>query len=322
LQAIVQSRYGSADVLALGEVDKPSVDDDHVLIEIRAAGVDPSVWHLMTGLPLVMRVMGFGFRSPKNPVRGRDLSGRVVAVGAKVTRLQPGDSVFGTADGSFVEFAVAREDTLAPMPSNLSFEVAAAIPTSACTALKALRDVGHVQPGQRVLIIGAGGGIGTFAVQLAKAFGAHVTGVCSGSKVELVRDLGADAVIDYIQEDFVNSGPYDLILDTAGNRPLSHLRRALSPKGTLVIIGGEGKGRWLGGIGRPLRALLLSPFVSQSLKGLVAFAGASDLQVLKELAEAGEVKPVVDRTYPLAEAPDAVRELERGHTRGELVVTL
>jgi NADPH:quinone reductase-like Zn-dependent oxidoreductase len=323
LKAIVQSRYGSADVLSLADVDKPSVGDGEILIEIRAAGVDPGVWHLMTGLPLVMRVMGFGFRAPKNPVRGRDLAGRVIAVGTNVTQFEPGDSVFGTADGSFAEFACAREDTLAPMPANISFEEAAAIPTSACTALKALRDAGHVQSGQRVLVIGAGGGIGTFAVQLAKAFGAHVTGVCSTSKVELVRGLGADAVVDYTQNDFVDGGTsYDLILDTAGNRPLSQLRPALTRKGTLVIIGGEGSGRWLGGIDRPLRAVLLSPFVSQTIKGLVAVAKADDLQLLKELVEAGKVKPVVERTYELTEAPDAIRELERGHTRGKLVVKL
>lgn len=238
MKAIVQDTYGSPDVLQLREIDTPVVGDDEVLVQVHAAGVDQGVWHLMAGLPYLMRIAGFGFRAPKNPVRGYDVAGRVEAVGENVTRFQPGDEVFGTCRGSFAEYACARPDRLAFKPANLSFEKAAAVPISGYAALQAVRDQGKVRPGQRVLIIGAGGGVGTFAVQLAKAFGAEVTGVCSTSKTDLVRSIGADRVIDYTREDFADGrNRYDVILDIAGNRSLSHLRRALAPEGTLVIVG-------------------------------------------------------------------------------------
>lgn len=321
MQAIVQHRYGSPDVLVLEDVDAPIPGAEDVLVEVGAAGVDPSVWHLMTGLPLVMR-LGLGLRAPRSKIRGRDVAGRVAAAGSNVARFAPGDLVFGTCDGSFAEFACAREKTLAHAPANLSLEESAAVPTSACAALRGLRDAGKLQAGQRTLIIGAGGGIGTFAVQLAKALGAEVTGVCGTSKVDLVRNLGADEVIDYTRADFADGASrYDVILDTAGNSPLSRLRRALGEKGTLVIIGGEGKGRWLG-VGRQVRALALSPLVAQTFRAPIVTAGSEDLLTLKELIEAGKVRPIVSKTYRLAEAPAAIREWERGHTTGKLVISL
>jgi NADPH:quinone reductase-like Zn-dependent oxidoreductase len=323
MKAIVQDEYGSADVLHLRDIDRPPIGDGDVLIRVHAAGVDPGVWHLMTGLPYMIR-LGYGLRSPKTRVRGVDVAGRVEAIGKNVTHVQPGDEVFGTCrSGSFAEYARAREDKLAPKPSNLTFEQAAAVPISACTALQGLRDKGRVQPGQSVLIIGAGGGVGSFAVQLAKAFGGYVTGVCSTTKVELVRSIGADTVIDYTGDDFADgTRHYDLILDTAGRRPLSHLRRALTPTGTLIIIGGEGGGRWLGGFDRSFRAAMLSPFVRQKLGMLISTERREDLLFLKELIEAGKVTPVIDRTYPLVEAPEAIRYLEQGHARGKVVVTV
>jgi NADPH:quinone reductase-like Zn-dependent oxidoreductase len=321
MKAIVQDRYGSADVLRLEDIDVPVPGDDDVLVRVHAAGVDPGVWHLMTGLPYLVR-LGFGMRVPKLRVRGLDVAGRVEAVGGKVTGFQPGDAVFGTCDGAFAEYACARQDRLAPMPANLSFEQAAAVPISGCTALQALRDKAKVQPGQRVLVIGAGGGVGSFAVQLAKAFGAEVTGVCSTAKTDLVRSLGAD-VIDYTREDFADQPRrYDVIVDTAGLRSLSHLRRCLTPKGALVIVGGEGGGRWSGGVDRQLRAQLLSLFTAQRLFGLLATEPRSDLDTLRQLIEDGQLMPVIDRTYPLNEAPDAIRRLERGEARGKLVVTI
>jgi NADPH:quinone reductase-like Zn-dependent oxidoreductase len=263
MKAIVQDEYGSPDVLELEDIDKPVVKDNEVLVRVDAAGVDPGVWHLMAGLPYVIRIMGFGFRAPKTRVLGTDVAGRVEAVGRDVTEFQPGDEVFGSCDGSFAEYATAREDRIVPKPANLTMEQAAAVPASALTALQGLRDQGQIQPGQKVLIIGASGGVGTYAVQLAKAFGAEVTGVCSTTKVDMVRSIGADHVIDYTRDDFAKGAQlYDLILDTAGNRSLSHLRRALTPQGTLVIVGAETGGRWLGGSDRQIRALMLSPFVS------------------------------------------------------------
>jgi NADPH:quinone reductase-like Zn-dependent oxidoreductase len=323
MQAIVQDAFGSPDVLELGRVDRPAPKDDEVLLRVHAAGVDRGVWHLMTGQPYLMRIAGLGLRKPKVRVRGMDVAGRVEAVGSKVARLRPGDEVYGTCDGSFAEYAVAREDRLAPKPANLTFEQAAAVPISACTALHGLRQHGRVQPGQKVLVIGAGGGVGSFAVQLAKAFGAEVTGVCSTAKADLVRSLGADHVIDYTREQVADgTRRYDLILDIAGNRPLSHLRRALTPRGTLVIVGGEGAGRWFGGLGRPLRAVLLSPFVRQRLRMMISTERTQDLLVLRELIEAGKVTPAIDRTYPLSQAPEAIRYLEQGHARGKLVITV
>jgi NADPH:quinone reductase-like Zn-dependent oxidoreductase len=322
MKAIAQDAYGSADVLELRDVDRPVVGDDDVLLRVHAAGVDPGVWHLMTGMPYLVRLMGFGLRRPRVPIRGRDVAGRVEAVGKNVTRFHPGDEVFGTCDGSFAEFVCARPDRLAPRPANLTAEQAAAIPISGMTALQALRDAGKVQPRQEVLIIGAAGGVGTFAVQLAKAFGAAVTGVCSTAKLELVRSIGADEVIDYTRQDFADGAQsYDLIVDTAGNRPLSQLRRALSPAGTLVIVGGEGGGRWVGGFDRQvLRAPVLSLFVSQTLRPLMAKEGSADLRLLTELIEAGKLTPVVDRTYSLSEAPEAIRYVSRGLARGKVVV--
>jgi NADPH:quinone reductase-like Zn-dependent oxidoreductase len=324
MKAIVQETYGSADVLELREIDKPVVGDDDVLVRVRAAGLDPGVWHLTTGLPYLVRIMGYGLRKPKARVRGRDLAGRVEAVGKNVTQFQPGDEVFGTCDdGSFAEHACARADRFAPKPANLSFEQAAAVPVSACTALQGLHDKGQVQPGQKVLIIGAAGGVGSFAVQLAKAFGAEVTGVCSTTKADLVRSIGADHVIDYTREDFADGRQrYDVILDTAGRRSLSHLRRALTSRGTLVLVGGEGGGRWTGGFERSLWALMLSPFVGQKLRALVSTEREEDLQSLRELIEAGKVTPVIDRTYALSEVPDAIRYLEEGHARGKVVITV
>jgi len=323
MKAIVQDTYGSIDVLKLENVDKPVVGDGDVLVRVHAAGVDPGVWHLMAGLPYMVRIMGFGLRKPKARVRGWDVAGRVEAVGKDVTQFQPGDEVFGACDGSFAEYACGPEDKFMPKPANLSFEQAAAVTVSGLTALQGIRDAGKVEHGQKVLIIGAAGGVGTFAVQIAKAFGAEVTGVCSTTKTDLVRSIGADHAIDYTREDFANGRQhYDVILDTAGNRSLSHLRRALTPQGTLVIIGGEAGGRWFGGTDRNLRALMLSPFVRQKLRSLFAKGRKEDLQSLKELVEAGKVTPVIDRTYPLSEAPEAIRYLEEGHARGKVVITV
>jgi NADPH:quinone reductase-like Zn-dependent oxidoreductase len=323
VKAIVQDRYGSPDVLQLREIDPPVVGEDEVLVRVRAAGVDQGVWHLMAGLPYLMRIAGVGLRAPKNPVRGVDLAGRVEAVGQNVTGFQPGDDVFGTCRGSFAEYACARADRLVRKPASLSFEQAAAVPVSGCTALQAVRDRGKVRPGQRVLIIGAGGGVGTFAVQLAKAFGAEVTGVCSTSKTDLVRSIGADHVIDYTRDNFADGrNRYDVILDIAGNRSLSQLRGALAPKGTLVIVGGEEGGRWLGGIDRQLRALVLSPFVGQKLGTWIATQPKEDLDALRELLESGKVTPVVDRTFPLSEVPEAIRYLRDGRAHGKVVITV
>lgn len=324
MKAIVQDTYGSPDVLELRDIDRPVVGDDDLLLRVHAAGVDPGVWHLMTGLPYLVRVMGYGLRAPKTRVGGRDVAGRVEAVGNNVPHLRAGEEVFGVCQGSFAEYACARPDRLAPKPANLTFEQAAAVPVSGLTALRALRDRGQVQPRQKVLIIGAAGGVGTFAVQLAKAFGAQVTGVCSTTKVELVGSIGADQVIDYTRDDFADGVQrYDLILDTAGNRPLSQLRRALTRRGTLVIVGGEGGGRWLGGFDRQiLRAPMLSAFVSQTLRPAVSKGRPEDLRVLRQLIEAGKVTPVIDRTYPLSEAPQAIRYLQQGHARGKVVITV
>jgi NADPH:quinone reductase-like Zn-dependent oxidoreductase len=325
VKAIVHDRYdASPDVLELRDIDKPVVGENDVLLRVHAAGVDQGVWHVMAGLPYLVRIIGYGVRAPKNPVRGVDVAGSVEAVGENVTGFQPGDEVFGTCDGSFAEYALARPEKLAPKPANLTFEQAAAVPISGCSALQGLSDRGEVRAGQRVLIIGAGGGVGTFAVQLAKAFGAEVAGVCSTAKTDLVLSIGADRAIDYTREDIGDGGQrYDVILDTGGNRSVSHLRRALAPGGTLVLVGGEEGGRWLGGFQRQiLWAPLLSRFGSQRLRSLTATERTEDLLVLKELIEAGKVTPVVDRTYPLSEAAEAIRYMRNGHARGKLVVTV
>ncbi len=322
MKAITQDGYGPANTLKLTEIDRPVPGDDEVLVRVHAAGMDPGVWHLMTGLPYLMRVIGYGFRKPKTRVRGRDVAGTIEAMGDKISQFQCGDSVYGICEGSFAEYATLRQNRLAHKPGNLTFEQAAAVPISGLTALHALRK-GNVKPGQHVLIIGASGGIGTFAVQLAKASGAIVTGVCSTSKMDLVRSIGADRVIDYTSEDFTNSPrDYDLILDAAGNRPLSHLRRALAPHGTLVIIGGEVGGSWFGGIDRPLRAAMLSPFVHQTLSGLMPDEDSKDLNVLRELIEAGKVTPVIDRSYPLIQTAEALGYVQQGHARGKVVITI
>jgi NADPH:quinone reductase-like Zn-dependent oxidoreductase len=325
MQAIVQDDYGdhAEDVLRLDEIPRPEIADDEVLLRVHAAGLDRGVWHLMSGLPYPIRLMGYGLRTPKDRVRGREVAGRVEAVGKNVTTLRPGDEVYGIAEGSFAEYARAKADKLAPKPTNLTFEQAAAGPISALTALQAVRDRAHVQPGQQVLIIGASGGVGTFAVQIAKAFGAEVTGVCSTTKVDLVRSIGADHVIDYTRQDITDGGRrYDVILDIGGNRSLTHLRRALTPRGTLVIVGGETSGRWLGGIDRLLRAPLLSLFVSQKLRTLINSENARDLTVLTELIEAGKLTPVIDKTYALSQAPQAIQYMQDGHARGKLVITI
>ncbi|WP_109508676.1 NAD(P)-dependent alcohol dehydrogenase [Nocardioides speluncae] len=322
MRAIVQDKYGSADVLRLGEVDRPAIAEDEVLIKVRAAGLDRGTWHLMAGLPYLMR-LAFGFRGPRNPVPGLDVAGTVTAVGASVTRFSEGDEVYGISRGSFAEYAAAREDKVARKPASLTFDQAAVVPISGGTALQALTDAGRVVAGQRVLIIGASGGVGSFAVQLAKAFDAEVTGVCSTPKLDLVRALGASHVIDYTREDFADgTNTYDLILDIGGNPSLPRLRRALTPTGTLVIVGGEDGGKVTGGFGQSLRAPLLSLFVRQRLTMLVSKERASDLELLAPLLEAGKVIPSVDRTYPLDQVPEAMRYLESGQVRGKVAIVL
>jgi len=323
MKAIVQDTYGSPDVLNLREIDTPEVGDDEALVRVHAAGVDRGVWHLMTGMPYLIRLFGYGLRAPKNPVPGMDVAGVVEAVDENVARLRPGDEVFGVGEGTFAEYARAREDKLAPKPANLTFEQSAAVAISGLTALQALRDHGRVEPGQKVLIVGASGGVGTFAVQIAKAFGAEATGVCGSAKAEMVRSIGADHVIDYTREDFAKGGRrYDVILDIGGNSSLARLRRALTPEGTLVLVGGEEGGRWLGVVARLLRALVMSPFVGQKLGTFVSSENHEDMIVLKELIESGKVTPVIDRTYSLSEVPEAIRYLEEGHARGKVVITL
>ncbi|MGW6012395.1 NAD(P)-dependent alcohol dehydrogenase [Streptomyces sp. NPDC055210] len=324
MKAIVQDAYGSADLLELREIERPVPRDDEVLVEVRAAGLGPEVWHLMTGRPLVARAV-LGLRKPKNPVRGWDGAGRVEAVGAKVTDFKPGDEVFGNCEGSFAEFARAKAAKLALKPVGLTFEQAAALPVSAATALQALSGPARPKQGRRVLVIGASGGVGCYAVQLAAMYGAEVTGVCGPGGADFVRAQGAAHVIDYTTED-ITDGPhphrYDVIVDNAGQRPLSVLRRVLAPRGTLVIVGGEGGTALFGGLSRGLRAVLLSPFTGQNLRNLVAVIRREDLLALKDLAESGKLVPPVDRTYPLAETAEAVRHLEKGHPRGKLVITV
>ncbi len=321
MKAIVQDRYGGADALRLAERPAPTPGEGEVLVRVRAAGVDRGVWHLMTGLPLLVRVLGFGLRAPRQPVPGLDLAGVVEAVGAGVDRFAPGDEVFGVGTGALAELAVARADRLARMPSTLDFAGAAALPASGATALVALRRAGRIAPGARVLVIGASGGVGHLAVQLAVAAGAQVTGVCGAAKADLVRSLGADSVIDHAREEVDAHGPvHDVVIDLAGNRPLRRLRRALTPRGTLVIVGGEHGGRLLGGIGRNLRALALSPLVSQRLLAILVEPSRGDLEELARRVEAGELRPHVERAHPLEEAALALRDLEGGRVRGKRVL--
>jgi len=322
MRAIVQDRYGSADVLRPARIGRPVIADHEVLIRVHAAGLDRGTRHLMTGTPYLMRVMGFGFRGPKNRVPGLDVAGTVVAVGPAVTRFAVGDEVFGVSRGSFAEYAAAREDKLAHKPANATFEQAAVVGISGGTALQAL-EAGRLQPGQRVLIIGASGGVGSYAVQLAKAAGAEVTGVASTGKLDLVRGLGAHRVVDYTRDDFADGvHHYDLIIDIGGNSPLSRLRRALAPTGTAVIVGGESKGNLTGGIDRQLRALLLTPFIGQRLTGLAAKERDRDLKILADHITAGTVTPSIDRTYPLDRVPEAMRHLEAGNVRGKIAITI
>jgi NADPH:quinone reductase-like Zn-dependent oxidoreductase len=320
MRAIVQDVYGSADRLRLSEIERPVIAADEVLVQVRAAGVDRGTCHLMRGEPYLMRILGFGFRGPKNRVPGLDVAGTVVAVGADVTRFQAGDEVFGISRGSFAEYAAAPEAKLVRKPAELSFEQAAVVPVSGLAALQGLR-AGRIKAGQKVLIIGASGGVGSYAVQLAKAFGATVTGVASTAKAGLVRSIGADQVIDYTREDFADGRQhYDLILVIGGNSRLSRLRRALTPNGTLVIAGGEG-GKWTG-VGRQLRALMLSPVVPQRLTMYISAHRQGDLEALRQQVEAGHVTPVVGKTYPLPEVPEAIRHLEGGRARGKLAITV
>ncbi|MFL6191690.1 MAG: NAD(P)-dependent alcohol dehydrogenase, partial [Actinomycetes bacterium] len=318
-------RYGDVDVLEFRDIDQPVAKDGEVLVRVRAAGLHRGDWHVMTGVPYLIRVVvpTLGLRKPKTPVLGMDVAGTVEKVGPNVTRFQPGDAVFGWTDGAFAEYAVAPQDQLAAKPERLSFEQAAALPISGFAALQALRDEGQVKPGQKVLVIGAAGGVGSFAVQLAKAFGAEVTGVAGTAQLELVGSIGADDVIDYTGQDVTDGRRHwDVILDTAGHRSLSRLRRALTRRGTLVIVGSEGRGRWLGGFDRQLRALLLSRFVSQRLRALSSKPRPADLRTLRELLEASKVTSVIDRTSPLGEVPEAIRHLVEGHGRGKVVITV
>ena len=320
MRAVVQDAYGdTAEVLRLERIARPQPGPGEVLVRVQAAGVDRGVWHLMAGRPYAVR-LAIGLRAPRSRVRGAEFAGTVEAVGAGVRTVAPGNEVFGTGSGSFAEYVVAPEGKVARRPAALTPVQAAAVPVSASTALQAVRDHAHVQPGQRVLVIGASGGVGTFAVQIAKAFGAEVTGVCSTAKVDLVRSIGADHVVDYQQADITDHArPYDVVLDIGGDRPLRQLRQVLTPRGTLVIVGGEGGGRWLG-IGRQLRAALLSPFVGQKLGFFINRENAADLVVLAGLVESGGVTPAVDRTFPLAEAAAAVTHMADGHARGKVVV--
>ncbi|HSM46132.1 MAG TPA: NAD(P)-dependent alcohol dehydrogenase [Acidimicrobiia bacterium] len=323
MRAIVQDAYGSSEVLRLAEIDPPEIAANEVLVDVAAAGMDRGTWHLMAGKPYLMRIIGFGFRRPKNRVPGLDVAGTVIAVGSEVTRFRPGDEVFGMSRGAFAEYAAVREDKLAHKPAKLSFEQAAVVPISGGTAVQALRDAGQVQAGQKLLIIGASGGVGTYAVQLAKAFEAEVTGVSSTAKVDLVRSIGADHVVDYTRDEYLDgSEKYDLILDIGGNNSLSRLRRALTPHGTLVLVGGEEGGSLTGGFGRQLRALVVTRFVGQRLTMLVSKERSADLDALRPFLESGQVVPVIDRTYPVAEVPDAMRHLEAGLVRGKLAITI
>jgi NADPH:quinone reductase-like Zn-dependent oxidoreductase len=321
MKAIVYRRYGSADVLSCEEVDAPAAGPDEVVVDVRAASANPLDWHLMTGQPYVGR-LAFGLARPRITRLGADVAGQVRAVGSSVTRFEPGDEVFGTCRGAFAEQVSAAESALVTKPANVTFEEAASVPIAGFTALQALRDKGQLRAGQKVLINGAAGGVGTFAVQIAKALGAEVAGVCSTRNVDLVRSIGADRVVDHTREDFTGSGPrYDLMLDCIGNHSLSACRSVLAPRGRYVLVGGP-DGRWVGPLGRTLGAMLLSPFVSQSLVTVLARRSPADLLTLRDLMATGRIRPVVDRRYGLAEVPEAIRYLQAGHARGKVVITV
>jgi NADPH:quinone reductase-like Zn-dependent oxidoreductase len=322
MKAVVYRQYGSSDVLELQETPKPAVKDDDVLVRVHAASVNPLDWHFMRGTPYAMRV-ATGLRKPNATRLGVDVAGHVEAVGKNVTQFAQGDEVFGTCKGAFAEYVCAAESDLALKPANVTFEQAAAVAIAGFTALQGLRDKGHVQAGQKVLINGAAGGVGTFAVQIARSVGADVTGVCSTRNVDMVRSIGADQVVDYTREDFTESGlRYDVILDMIGNHSLSDRRRALTPKGTLVLVGGPDKGRWLGPLIGLLKVLLVSPFVSQKLRPILAHSSKEDLIIMQGLLAAGTVTPVIDRSYPLSEVSEAISYLEEGHARGKVVITV
>ncbi len=322
MKAIFQDRYGETDVLQYGDIERPTFSDDEVLVRVRAAGVDRGVWHLMTGLAYPVRLV-YGLRRPKNRVPGMDVAGVVEAVGKNVSRLKPGDEVFGIGKGTFAEYAPALEKKLVHKPNNLTFVQAAVVSISGLAALRAVRDQANVQSGQKVLVIGASGGVGTYAVQIAKAFGAEVTGVASTRKLEVVRSTGSDDVIDYTRDDFADGArQWDVVVDIAGNRRVSQLRRALTAKGTLVIVGGEGGGKWFGGMGRSIGAALLSPFVGQSLRMQTPKEWLEGIETLKEFAEAGRIVPVIERSYALNEVPEAIKLLEDGNARGKLVISV
>lgn len=323
MRAVVQDAYGSPDVLIPAVIALPEPGEHDVLVRVRAAGLDRGTWHLMSGQPYLMRVIGFGFRRPKNRVPGLDVAGTVAAVGTAVTRFSVGDEVYGVARGSYAEYAAAHEDKLARKPAGLTFEQAAVVPVSGLIAQRGLVDVGRLQRGQSVLITGASGGVGSYAVQIAKALGADVTAVSSSGKADLVRSLGADHVIDYAREDFADGGRrYDLILDIAGNPSLARLRRAAAPHGTVVILGGEQGGKVTGGLGRTLRAPFLSPFVGQRFVMVTAKENGPDLDRLTALVDAGQLTPHVDRTYPLEQLRDAMARLVAGDVRGKVAVTV
>ena len=321
MKAIVQHRYGSPDVLEFQDIDIPTVGDDQVLVRIRAASVNPVDWHEVTGAPYLVRLQG-GFRRPKQLVPGTDMAGHVEAVGKDVTRFQPGDEVFGMCAGAFAEFVSVRERKLALKPSNLTFEQAAAVPVAALTALQGLRDKGRIQAGQKVLINGASGGVGTFGVQIAKSYGTEVTGVCSTRNVDMVRSLGADHVVDYTREDFTRSGDrYDLILDVAGTRSIADRRRALAPRGILVAVGGPMTNNWVGPLVSIIPMLIVSRFGSRKMVPMLAKNSKEDMLALRELLEAGKVTPAIERTHPLREVPDALRQVGTGHSRAKIVIS-